>query len=87
MASVRKTLISLFGILRSQAEAQRDLSLQVQAIYDYLIERDSTGFAKAFEKHEGAGRADPAIVGASALTQELIDGVVESLKGGEPLEL
>jgi hypothetical protein len=86
MASVRKTLTSLFAILRSQSEAQRDLSVQIQAICDYLAERDPA-FAQKFSKYESENLADPSLATASALSLKLIDGVIQSLKDGEPLEL
>ena len=86
MARVRQVMITTLGMLRSQTEAMRDLGAQVQAIYDYLDARDPK-FATEFSTREVENLADPSLHAASSLVLERLDGVIDLLKRGEPLEL
>ena len=86
MADVRKLLITMFKITKSQTEAMRDLSAQVQAIYDYLEGRDQD-FAAKFSTHEAESLADPLFGGGSSASLKLIDQVIDALERGEPLNL
>jgi len=79
-------LVTLFSTAKAHQESVRDLGASVDAIYQYLSDRDPQ-FAKKFERHEGEAQGEPSFRAGSDLSIKELDEAIRRLKDHEALTL
>jgi hypothetical protein len=83
---IRALILYLMKSWRSQINVTSDLAYQIDAIYQYLSDRDPQ-FAAQFVKLEAEAEVDPSMSVPTSVTLRQLDEVIRRLESGEILVL